>query len=218
MAYRKIPLVEGELYHIFSKSIAGFKIFQSDRDFERMLDTMKFYTMASTPCRYSWFSELSKKNKYLEEMNANKSKNIVKIIAYCFMPTHIHLILQQLQNNGISKFMNLLLKSYSKYFNCKIKRKGPLWEGRFQNVLVDTDEYFLHLSRYIHLNPVTAFLVDKPEQWIFSSYNEYIGKTKNRNCEFSEYLTLKPESYEKFANDRAGYQRELARIKHLIIE
>lgn len=136
------------------------------------------------------------------------------------MPTHIHLILQQLKNYGISRFMNLILKSYSKHFNIKHKRKGPLWEGRFKNVLVETNEQFLHLTRYIHLNPVTDYLVNKPEDWKFSSYREYIGLVDKdeRICDFSDYLDMDIPSYQGFVNDRIVYQRELAQIKHLILE
>jgi putative transposase len=79
------------------------------------------------------------------------------------MPTHIHLVLRQLKDGGISKFMSNILNSYSRYFNIKHNRKGPLWEGRFRKVLVGSDEQLLHLTRYVHLNPVTACLVDKPK-------------------------------------------------------
>ena len=70
--------------------------------------------------------------------------------------------------------MRRLLNSYTRYFNEKIKRKGPLWEGRFKKVLVNSDEQLLHLTRYVHLNPVSAGIVEKPEDWPCSSYREYI--------------------------------------------
>ena len=135
------------------------------------------------------------------------------------MPTHIHLLMQQLEDNGISKFMNLLLKSYSKYFNEKYNRKGPLWEGRFKNVLVETNEQFLHLTRYIHLNPVTADLVNAPEEWKYSSYLEYLALIdKNKMiCNFNSYLDMEATSYKKFVKDGISYEKVLAKIKNSIL-
>ncbi len=78
------------------------------------------------------------------------------------MPTHIHLILKQLKEDGISAYMSKILNSYTCYFNRRTKRKGPLWESRFKRVEVTSDEQLLHLTRYIHLNPVTAHIVEEP--------------------------------------------------------
>lgn len=215
MPFRKDALEEGNIYHIFNKSIAGFKIFNTDNCFERMRKAISFYSSQDTSCKFSAFLELKEKKD-----NYNSSKKIVKILAYCLMPTHIHLILQQLTESGISIFMNRILQSYTKYFNIKYKRKGPLWEGRFKNVLVETDEQLLHLTRYIHLNPVTAFLIATPREWKFSSYKEYLGEQeKDRNmCEFLDYMDVNSKDYEQFVNDQIDYQRELAKIKDLLLE
>ena len=111
-----------------------------------------------------------------------------------------------------------VLKSYSKYFNKKYKRKGPLWETRFKNVHVDTDEQLLHLTRYIHLNPVTALLVKKPEDWNFSSYKEYLRESPRKICEFEEFIPIEKNEYKLFVEERIDYQKELAKIKHLLLE
>jgi len=136
------------------------------------------------------------------------------------MPTHIHLLLQQLEGGSISKYINLLLKSYSKYFNLKYRRKGPLWEGRFRSILVASDEQFRHLTRYIHLNPTSALLTDNPINWKYSSYKEYIKphNNKERVCDFSDYLDIDHHSYKKFVEDQIDYQRTLEKIKHLTLE
>ena len=113
--------------------------------------------------------------------------------------------------------MTKALLSYARYFNAKSKRKGPLWESRFNNVLIETDEQLVHLTRYIHLNPVTDHLVDKPEDWFYSSYKEYIGKVgdEDKICNFSDMLYIDPEKYKEFVNSQIGYQRELAEIKRI---
>ena len=224
MPYRRVPLATTEIYHVFTKSIAGFKIFNSDRAFQRMKEAMVFYSAENTPCKLSLFLERDKTKTYSKTYsNAGMEmgiKRIVRIVAYCFMPTHIHLLLQQLKDNGISRYINLILKSYAKYFNIKHNRKGPLWEGRFKNVLVDADEQLLHLTRYVHLNPVTAGIVDKPEEWLYSSYREYIDMVNEKEsiCEYRDILDITPGSYKKFVEDRISYQRELEKIKHVILE
>lgn len=216
---RKFPLVNGEIYHILSKSIAGFKIFRNDSEFTRIKSLLKYYKKEKPSLKFSAFMEIKNKEELLRKHPVKKG-NIVQIIAYCFMPTHLHLILKQLKKDGISIFMRNILNSYTRYFNIKTKRKGPLWESRFKNIIVKTDEQLLHLTRYIHLNPATAYLVDKPEDWKFSSYKEFLGEAedKERMCDYSEVLDIKPQEYKKFVNSRLEYQRELAKIKESFLE
>lgn len=220
--YRKYKLATGEIYHIFNKSIAGFKIFNSRYNSTRMIEIMRYYQRENLSEKFSRFAEykkIEKEQNYFYNFLQNKEKK-VEIIAYCLMPTHLHLILKQLKENGISVFMNTTLNSYSKYFNTKLKRKGPLWESRFKNVLVKTDEQLTHLTRYIHLNPVTAYLVGKPQNWEFSSYREYLGKVSKEDivCRYEDLLSIQPDSYKEFVNDQIDYQRSLAVIKDLMLE
>ncbi len=219
MVKRKVPLVEGEIYHIFSKSIADFEIFRNNLEYKRMRNLLKYYKIKNLSEKFSTFLKIKNKKEFYQKYFMGK-EGLVEIIAYCFMPTHIHLLLKQTEQNGISIFMSNLLNSYTRYFNVKTKRKGPLWESRFNNVVVKTDEQILHLTRYIHLNPVTAYLVDKPQDWIFSSYKEFLGKAKEEEkiCNFSEVLNIEPETYRKFVNSQIDYQRELAEIKKLFLD
>ncbi len=163
--------------------------------------------------------KLKDKEKIYQKHYAVKG-NVVEIAAYCIMPTHIHLILKQLKNNGISTYMGNVLNSYTRYFNNKTKRGGPLWESRFKNVEVESDEQLLHLTRYIHLNPSTANLAEYPEDWDFSSYREFMGgiEEKAKLCNYDELLNIKPYEYKKFVSSRINCQRDLARIKDLCME
>jgi putative transposase len=220
---RKDALVVGEIYHIFNKSIAEFNIFNNTSEFLRMLNVIRYYQMEKPLIKFSDFLRSSRVQ--LGDVNisfpdrSNKEK-LVEIIAYCLMPTHIHLILKQLKESSISIFMNHILNSYTRYFNIRHKRKGPLWEGRFKNILVTTDEQLIHITRYVHLNPVTAYLVDKPEKWPASSYREYLLKVNEMDkiCKYDEILNIDQISYKDFVEDRISYQRELAKIKNLLIE
>lgn len=220
---RKIPLATNEIYHIFNKSISDFRIFNNDVEFLRMIALMQYYQIVS-PIRFSDFIEsqgVQKEgfNNFFEIISKNKER-IVQIVAYCLMPTHIHLVIKQLSDNGISNYMRKILDSYTRYFNLSHKRKGPLCEGKFKSVLVENDEQLNHLVRYIHLNPSTTKLVHKPDYWLYSSYNEYLEQ-KSRNlfiCQFSDLMNIRPKLYQKFVNDQISYQQELAKIKNLIMD
>mgnify|MGYP001561057033 CR=1 FL=1 len=206
-------IVTGEIYHVYSKSIAGFEIFNNDFEFQRIKKAIQYYQTERQPSSFSSF--LERKKQVLESSN-----KLVRIICYCPMPTHLHLILKQLTEKGISRFMNNILNSYTRYFNIKHNRKGPLWEGRFKKVLVESDEQLLHLTRYIHLNPVTGYLVNNPIEWKWSSYQEFVNKglLEEAICEYDDVLDIKPDGYKAFVEDRISYQRELAKIKHMLFD
>ena len=85
---------------------------------------------------------------------------------------------------------------------------------------MQADEQLLHLTRYIHLNPVTALLVNSPEEWKYSSYGEYLSLTEKdqRICDFNGCLEINPLEYQRFVCNRIAYQRELAKVKSLLID
>lgn len=219
---RDVELVEGHFYHVFNKSIAGFQIFMNKNEYLRMINTIRYYQVEDVPVSLSQF--LSLREVQWQGFNESlfllqgEGKKLVEIVAYCLMPTHVHLILKQLKENGISTFMRLILNSYSRYFNVKHQRNGPLWQGRFKNVLVESDEQLYHLTRYIHLNPVTARLVNKPEQWRHSSFLEYVRQTDTKICQFEDVLEITSKSYKEFVDNQIHYQQQLAIIKSLILE
>jgi len=204
-------LVTGAIYHIYTKSIADFVIFNNDVEFSRIKETMLYYQTKRQHINFSKFLETKENQKIANE-------KLVDIICYSPMPTHLHLALKQLIDKGISDFMKRILDSYTRYFNIKHNRKGPLWEGRFKRVLVKSDEQLLHLTRYIHLNPVTAYIVNNPIDWKWSSYQEYISGRREGACKYGDILDIKSEEYKKFVEDRISYQRELAKIKDLMLD
>lgn len=224
MQIRKDQLVTGNYYHIFSRSIAKFVIFNNQEEFLRMRDIVHLCQFANFNYRFSKYIKLDStlKNQIYDNLLKSNEK-LVEIIAYCLMPTHIHLILRQISDNGISKFMARILNSYSRYFNQKHGRIGPLWSGRFKNVFVSSDSQLLHLTRYLHLNPTSAGLTEKPEEWQYSSYKEYIHKNdpdeaRKNICVFDDVIEITPSKYAEFVMDRKDYQREISKIKKLLIE
>jgi len=209
----RTSFVTGEMYHVYNKSIAEFVIFNNDTEFLHIKGAVRYYQIENQPIK---FSKIDTYVNNAEQKFADKK--LVEIICYCFMPTHIHLVLRQLMENGISNFMRYVLSSYSHYFNIKHNRKGPLWESSFKKVLVESDSQLLHLTRYIHLNPVTAYIANNPEDWRWSSYREYISDNKEGFCEYDNVLDTIPKEYKKFVEDRISYQRELAKIKGLLLD
>lgn len=152
-----------------------------------------------------------------------KSGNLnVNLIAYVLMPNHFHLLLRQEIDIGISRFLSLLANSYAKYFNTRHERVGPLFQGMFKVVLVSSDSQLMHLSRYIHLNPVVSSVVKEEHflEYPWSSLGAYVGEKIDIRVDpapVMEMFKSKPD-YLQFVTDRIDYGRELARIKHLIEE
>ena len=221
---RKEPLEVDETYHLMNKSIAGYKIFNSDDDYQRMLRAIVYFSIADQLPKFSYFLKRSGRDSTTFEACLNqyfpKPKRLVQIIAYCLMPTHLHIVLKPLRKDGATKVIGNVLNSYARYFNTKHNRLGPLWAGRFKNIMVKSDEQLWHLTRYVHLNPVSAQIVKKAEDWPYSSYFEYItpSKVKRPLCQYRDFIDVRPRSYQKFVEDQADYQRKLAQIKDLILE
>ena len=223
MPYRSKELATGESYHIFNRSIAKFRIFDHPGNCERFVKAMRYYQAITPGVKLSRFMESRGKTDAMDceiDFDVPQNDRLVDIVAYCLMPTHAHFILKQLKDGGISRYMSNLQNSYTRYFNTKYDRYGPLWSGRFKSVLIDSQEYFLYLTCYIHLNPTTAGLVGLPGQWPRSSFSEYCGQNYPRKdiCDFKDLMDMEPLEYKKFVEDRIEDQKELELIKHLIIE
>lgn len=145
----------------------------------------------------------------------------VDLITFCLMPNHIHLLIKQISDGGISKFMRQVSDSFTRHFNTKYKRVGPLFQGAFKAVRIETNEQLLHVSRYLHLNPLTSYVV-REENFInypWSSLKDYLSKDSklvNPKIVLSNFKASK--DYLKFVMDQADYGKELEKIKHLALE
>ncbi len=201
------------IFHVYNKSIAGFVIFNDNDECSRMVDVLRYYRDEGLKVKFSRCADPD-----VHRVGGHSLGKIVEILTYCLMPTHFHLLLRQNKQGGIARYINTVLNSYTRYFNLKHKRKGPLWEGRSKKVLVTTEQQFLHLTRYIHLNPVTAYLVTHPEDWAASSYREYISVDEGCTglCTSKEMVGMDPISYRKFVEDGISYGRRLAGVKALL--
>jgi len=187
-------------------------IFRNSYDFQRFLKTLLYYQILGPKPRFSLFAPTTN--------SLDKTKKIIEVICYCLMPNHFHFLLRQLVDGGITEFISKLSNSYTKYFNIKHKRIGPLLQGEFKSVLVESNEQLLHLSRYIHLNPSVSGLVDNLEEYSRSSYPEYIGTAAKVICSKKIILDQfkSTKGYQKFVMDQESYGRELEIIKHTLLD
>jgi len=130
------------------------------------------------PSNFSYFLSYGtdKRSRIIEKLS--QSGRIVEVLAFCLMPNHFHLLVKQLKDGGISRYLSLFQNSFAKYRNTKYQREGHLFGGQFKVVRIEDDDQFLHVHRYIHLNPYTSLVVrnfDELENYSYSSLPEYLG-------------------------------------------
>ena len=211
MPSRPTPFVNDEIYHIFNRGVAKMRIYNNAYDYRRFLRTVLYYQLLGPKPKFSIFMPNS--------FRLNTSK-IVKIICYCFMPNHFHFLLKQVEENGITEFVSKLSNSYTKYFNTKNQRVGPVFQGEFKSVHIETNEQLLHVSRYIHLNPIISYVAKDLKNFKWSSYAEYIGESENALCSkeiILDQFELKKD-YEDFTHDQLEYARTLESIRHELLD
>lgn len=190
MARRQIALIAGGYYHLYNRGVNRGRIF-----FER--ENYRFF--------------LQGLRRYLGVPDETV------VVAYCLMPTHFHLVVRP-ETDLLSRQMQRFGISYSKAINRRFERVGPLFQGNFGAKAIDRDEYLVHLSRYVHRNPVAAGLVSDPAEWEFSSYRDYVGLRRGRLPSAGMVMAhfAGPAAYRAYVcEDGAG---ETGAIAHLLFE
>ena len=192
--------VENGYYHVYNRGVEKRNIFIDEQDCEVFLHYLKLYL--------SPVEKLTKANfpftkRLISFIRLNLSKEL-SLIAFTLMPNHIHLLLKQVETNSMEKLMRRLITSYVMYFNRKYKRVGALFQNRYKAALIGTDNYLLHISRYIHINPLKVELkVDTPDFRNFSSYSYYLEKNTASWVKPQEILKY---FYSDKHNKNIGYQ------------
>jgi putative transposase len=166
---------EGCFYHITSRGDDRKKIFLNETDYK----------------------------KFLEYLKKSKERFRFYLYAYCLMGNHYHLLIETTQAN-LSRIMHGLNTAYTVYYNTKRKRSGHLFQGRFKSILVEADSYFAELARYIHLNPVRAKIVSKPNEYSWSSYGAYMRGKDDSFIDMDrakQLLAMDLRKYPEFVED-----------------
>ncbi len=164
-------------YHVMNRGRRAENIFIDQNDFKAFLDLLK---------------------ETADTWN-------IKVVAYCLLSNHYHILLQTPEAN-ISRSMRHLNGVYTQRFNRRHKVDGPLFKGRYKSIVVGADQYLLQLVRYIHKNPVKAGLVEKPDQYTWSSHKGYISVARKWDWLYKDFifslLTTKKQNwlslYKKF--------------------
>ena len=150
-----------------------------------------------------------------------ETKKRFDFILHCYvlMRNHFHLLIETGRTGTISEIMHYINSNYTRYFNKAHKRNGHLFQGRFHDSMIDRDAYLLEVSRYIHLNPVRAGIVKRPEDYKWSSYLYYIGREKDQIvCKdlvlntITEDSASQAEFYMKFVNE--GLNKDFDNFKY----
>lgn len=150
------------IYHIYNRGVEKRKIFMDEQDYKVFLDYLKEYL--SAPLKGETLQARSLQSKYFGE---------IKLLAFCLMPNHVHLLIKQNDKNSIKKFTQSIFTRYTMYFNKKYDRTGSLFQGAYRAVNVINKDYLLDVTRYIHRNPFkfTKNLADS-----YSSYAHYLNQ------------------------------------------
>lgn len=166
---RKDPLITGLYYHIYNRGVDKRDIFANTNDLNRfILSVKKFNTVEPIG---SIKDLILRENR--EDSDVVRPNPLVSIVCFCFNPNHIHFILKQEIDGGISEFVKRLSGGYTKYFNLINKRNGSLFQGRFKSKLINNDAYFLKIRSYVHLNYLVHNIPIEKSKLVYSSENEY---------------------------------------------
>lgn len=197
---RKILLELDELYHIYNRGVDKRDIILDKFDQDRFYSSLtEFNTIRPAGGIY----ERSLLRKINPEVFVG-DKPLVKIVCFAINPNHFHLLLQQITEKGIEKYVHRLTMGFSKYFNGRYERKGTLFQGSFGSSHIDSNEYLLHLSAYINLND-QIHSKHQPRHRVSSaklgrtSWTEYLGE--QNICDPSIILSQFPsiKEYEDFS-------------------
>lgn len=197
MATRKTAFTNGEFFHIYNRGVDKRIIFTNSYDIRRFFQSMIEFN-AADPIGSLYENSFRK----LGGETAKLGKKLVNIVAYCLNPNHIHFILEQLIDGGISEFMKRLSGGYTWYFNNKYKRSGSLFQGVFKDAHIDSNEYLLHVSAYVNLNDrVHRLGGETAKSTAKSSWGEYTDTKIKGICEKKIILGQfgSMSEYKKFA-------------------
>lgn len=210
--------IEDSYYHIYNRGVEKRLIFKDEQDYSIFLKYFKEYLLPKN--EKDLMDQLSnpntsykEKDKAIKLLRLNNFNNEITLLAYCLMPNHFHLFVKQKSSQSINKFLQSLCTRYVMYFNRKYKRVGTLYQDIYKAVLINSEEQFVYLSKYIHKQA----LIHSPKkrnslnlasqgstlriQKQPSSYPEYLGRRKTEWIHPEEIL-----SYFSKTNPNLSYQ------------
>ncbi len=188
-----------EFYHIFNRGVDKRSIFSRPADVDRFLQCMvEFNTRDPIGSLYQLSFQKQKKM-------TSKKDSLVNVICYCLNQNHFHMILEQVSEKGIEKFMHRLGTGYTHYFNKANRRTGSLFQGSYKAIHIDSNEYLLYLSAYVSLNYRVHQLSSLAAKLVRSSWGEYMKKSHGAQSICVKNVIMKQfsdvEEYTSFAEN-----------------
>jgi len=251
MPIKRPFLVNGEFYHIVMRGVNKQPIFFDEEDYFRFIhDLFEFndeYNVSwiyrrtgagqKSPTSIStgtFLADKSTRNVPVELKERKKRKLLVEILAFCLMPNHFHLLLKQLNEKSISKFMRKM-GGYATYVNNKYERAGHLYQGRFGVVRIKNEDQLKNVFVYIHANPTDLVepgwkefgvkdskkAIEFLENYRWSSYMDYNGKKNFPSVTNREFLTNVlggEEGCRKFLESWILYKSEIKNLGPVVLE
>lgn len=238
---RNIQFSPGYFYHIYNRGTDQRDIFLSDADRWRFLQGLFLFNDEKTVANLLFQLEKEKKalnfniiREFLAKENYER-KPLVKIFLDCLKPNHFHLLLEEISNGGISRFMHKIGAGYTCYFNRKYQRSGHLFQGAFRAVKVENDDQFRYLAAYINvINPVQEIesgiknegvsdigkALKFAEEYPWSTHREYLGLRESIIIDKNAVETMfsSPQDYQKFISDILEGKKKLGAINNLILD
>ena len=205
------------IYHVYNRGVEKRKIFLDDQDYRVFLHLLKYYLSPFTDKKLHPITTTGN----LQLIRPRPLKNLqneVKLLAYCLMPNHFHLLLKQKNLDSMTKLLRRLSTTYALYFNRRYKRVGYLFQGRYKAVLIDNNDSLLHISRYIHLNPQELIRLTRSDlvTYPYSSYPYFLGLKTALWLKPQIVLSLLKENYQQFVEHSPDIPQPL--INKLIID
>ena len=226
------PYYELGVYHIYNRGVAKLDTFRSDADYRDFHDILRYY-LIGFPAGKDRILPLSRK---ADPVGNGLFTVYLRALGFCLMPNHFHLLLQLLTTEGnytsqdgrirsfqvIPEFMKRVCITYTQKFNYKYSGSGAVFQGKYKIKEVPKNNDVLQVVRYMHINPVVAGIVTKPENWIYSDYNEYISSTAvlpsiTHKDLILSYFNNKTEEYRTFIGS-AIYEQEGEILKEYMID
>jgi len=220
---RKI-YVENTIYHVYNRGVEKRTIFADPQDYNVFLgylgeyllpkNEVELYQKLSDPAISYW-----ERDRILKLLRLNNFAQEIDLISHALMPNHIHFLLKQGQATSMDKFMNSLMTRFAGYFNRKYQRVGCLFQDVYKAVPIISEAQLLHVSRYIHNNPLDLGLGAQEHQLLYTSLPNYLGN--KANSWVKPQIILDYFSRENPRNSYASFIQETDNteiLKNLILE
>jgi putative transposase len=218
--------VTGEWYHCYNRGTDKRIVFEDITDYERFL-TLLYVSNGTNPIRIS-DQRAGGLSVFLEDKSIDRGEPLVEIGAYALMPNHPHLVLKQIADDGIARFMQKVFTGYTMYFNLKNKRTGALFAGTYKSQHVPDDQYLKRVVAYVLLNPAGLFasewkkgmmnlpLIEKQLlAYRYSSLQDFLGSGRQEKkivSEMDEYYDEKPTLNEMLSDAISYYQERSSEV------